>query len=264
MGYPVPDGRSFYSDAWCRRTGAAANIDAGYGYAREHLGLPVIVKANDGASGAGVTLVSNKRQYYRAMRAVFDELGKHVALVQRKVDGNDYRIIVLDGEVVSACQRLPLSVTGDGRHTIAQLLRTKLDDLADAGRHIILASRDYRVAMRLERIGKTWHTVPDEGEHVVLVDTANGSTGSDRIDLTEAIHPEVRRMASRIARDSGLRYCGIDLMTPGSIEQPLRSYTIIELDGAPALCLLNGMGTKQRRLETIIEKVLRAMTRPAR
>lgn len=248
MGYPVPEGRVF----------EAGRADDAWAYARG-LGLPVVVKPNSGHSGDGVDVVDDERQFRRAVRAVF---ARHaVVLVQRKVTGNDFRVIVLDGEVMTAYQRVPLSVTGDGRSSIAALLRAKREQLAGRKRQTYLAPRDYRVQHRLERIRKSWRTVPAAGERVELLETANGSTGADLVDFTHTMHPDFRALAARIVRDVGLRYCGLDLMTR-SIQETPGDYTIIELNAAAAIYHLLGHGPDAQRLaEEIVEKMLRALTR---
>jgi D-alanine-D-alanine ligase-like ATP-grasp enzyme len=246
MGYPVPDGRVF----------ARGQADDAWAYARG-LGLPVVVKPNGGRQGIGVDVVADERQFRRAMREIVAL--RSLALVQRRVRGNDFRVIVLDGEVLAAYRRVPLSVTGDGRRSIAALLRAKHAHLAGRNRRMYLAPRDYRVQHQLHRLHKTWRTVPAAGERVELLETANGSTGADLVDCTRTMHADFRTLAGRIVRDAGLRYCGLDLMTD-SIETPPGDYTIIELNDAAAIVHLLGLGPDEQRLaEAIVEKMLRAL-----
>lgn len=251
MGYPVPDGRSFRRD----------EIDAACVYAGE-LGFPVIVKPTGGRSGIHVSVAGDEAQLRRAMHAVLmDRRRFGVPLVQRKIVGNDFRIILLDGEVLAAYQCVPLSIVGDGRLSIDALLTQKIDHLIARKRHVSLVPHDARVSLQLERLGLTWDTVPKRGERVQLLDPANGSTGADLIDFTATIHPEVCALTARIARDAGLRYCGLDLRT-ASIEAPLADYTIIEVNASPAIFHLLGLGTREQQIaESIIERMLTAMTR---
>ena len=120
MGYPTVRGKTFFSPEWCAAIGSKRNTAAAYRYARK-LGFPVIVKPNSGSQGVGVFLVHNKRKFYRAIRFVFEH--DRVALVQRYLRGRDYRIVVLDTKVISAYERVALSVVGDGSSSIRQLLK---------------------------------------------------------------------------------------------------------------------------------------------
>src|SRR3989338_4601232 len=97
MGYRTVPGKAFYSSSWCNKIGSKRNIHAAYRYARR-LRFPVVVKPNEGSHGTGVFLVQNKRQFYRAMRHILRE--GRVALVQNVIRGRDYRVVVLDKDVI--------------------------------------------------------------------------------------------------------------------------------------------------------------------
>lgn len=122
MGYPTIPGKTFFSPAWAEAINSPRDIDDAYAYARS-IGFPVVVKPNSGSQGKGVAFVYTRRDFYNAMRRVF-KLDR-VALVQRLVLGRDYRIVVLDDKVISAYERIPLSVTGDGIADIRELLDKK-------------------------------------------------------------------------------------------------------------------------------------------
>ena len=118
LRYPVvPGSKTFFRNDWAEAIGVKGRrIDAAYAHA-EKLGFPVIVKPNSGSQGDAVALVYTKRAFYRAVRAVFKK--DRVVLVQKPVSGKDYRIVVLDEEVISAYERIPLSVTGDRKKTVS-------------------------------------------------------------------------------------------------------------------------------------------------
>ncbi len=50
-------------------------------------------------------------------------------IVERFYLGNDFRILVLDNEVMAAYQRIPLSITGNGKSTILELLTIKREEI---------------------------------------------------------------------------------------------------------------------------------------
>lgn len=259
MGYPVPEGETFYSSAWCRRIGSDRDVHAAYAYARQ-LGFPVIVKPNSKSHGAGVARVFNRRELYRAVRAVFTLAEDRVALVQRVAEGDDYRLVILDGEVPIAYRRLPLAVVGDGRATVEELLRRKQAELWRAGRDARVDPRDYLLQLRLRRLGLHLDSVPPQGARLVLRDAANLSGGGEAVDVTECLHPGFRALAARLARDMGLRYCGLDLLVRGSIEEPPRAYVVLELNPAPGLDhYARGGEVALRRVEALYERVLRAL-----
>ena len=259
MGYPtVPGSKTFYSNEWTKAIGLPRRaIDAAYRYA-EKLGFPVIVKPNSGLQGANVALVHTRREFYRAMRAVFKR--DRVALVQRQVVGRDYRLVVLDDRVISAYERIPLNVVGNGTEDIRLLLREKQRRFGASGRDTRIKPDDPRISDRLKRQGLSLRSVPAKGERVYLLDNANLSAGGDAVDVTTAAHPAFKRIAVQVTKDIGLRLCGVDLMVAGDITQKPGTYWILEINSAPGLDHYAQAGRAQEKIvEDLYLEVLKSM-----
>ena len=258
MGYPTITGKTFFSDHWGRAIGwPHRNIDAAYRYAKR-LGFPVIVKPNSGSKGTAVAKVQDKKNFYRSMRLIFRQ--DRVALVQKVVPGHDYRLVVLDNRVISAYERLPLSVTGNGHKSISQLLAAKQRQFIIAGRDTQIKSDDPRIKEKLARQKLKFTSIPAKGERIFLLDNANLSTGGDSLDVTEEIHPGFQKIAVELTRDMGLRLCGVDLMVDGDIRQQPATYRIIEINAAPGLDHYVQTGKKQEKIvEGLYLEVLKSM-----
>ncbi len=257
MGYPTVPGKTFFSSEHCRAIGSRRNIDAAYRYAAE-IGFPVVVKPNSGTQGVGMAKVYTRRDFYRAMRFVFAR--DKVALVQIPVSGKDYRIVVLDKKVISAYERIPLNVVGDGRSTVRRLLAKKQKRFAATGRDTIVRAEDLRIADNLKRQGLTMRSVIPQGEKIYLLDNANLSSGGDALDVTKIIHPRFKKIAVRLTEDMGLRICGVDLMVDGDITEKPFTYWVLEVNAAPGLDHYAKTGKVQERIvEDMYRKVLKAM-----
>ncbi|MGI8586231.1 MAG: cyanophycin synthetase [Chloroflexia bacterium] len=259
LGYPVPEGRTFFSPPMLRWSGAKRGLDAAYAYARE-LGFPVIVKPNSGSQGRAVARVWNRRELERALRVVFVGECDNVALVQRPAPGEDYRIVVLDGAVVCAYRRAPLSVIGDGKASIRALLEQKHAAYTASGRDTTIPLDDFRIPMRLARLGLSPGSIPAPDERVVLMDNANLSTGGEATDVSGAIHPAYRALAVSLTRDMGLRYCGVDILAAAPIEQAPGPYVVLEVNPAPGLDHYAQLGPNQEAVvEAMYEQILLAI-----
>ncbi|MFA6430122.1 MAG: cyanophycin synthetase [Candidatus Paceibacterota bacterium] len=257
MGYKVIPGKTFYSADWAKAIHSRENIDAGYLFAQK-LGFPVIVKPNSGSQGTGVALVYNKSQFYRAMRFIFKR--DRVALVQKLVQGRDYRVVVLDNDVISAYERIPLNVVADGVSTINRLLQKKQKQFVASSRDTKIKMDDARISEKLARQGLSLLSVPKKGERIYLLDNANLSTGGDSVDVTKKIHPEFRKLAIKLTKDMGLRLCGVDLMVSGDITSKPETYWILEINAAPGLDHYAQMGRAQEKVvEALYLKVLKSM-----
>ncbi len=257
MNYPITPGRAFYSDSWCEAIGSKRNIDAAYRYAQK-IGFPVIVKPNSGTQGTDVCAAYNTEEFDRAVRSVFKK--DRIALVQRKLTGNDYRVVVLDDEVISAYQRIPLNVVGDGQSTIQQLLARKARAFVASSRDTRIKLKDPRMISKLKHQGFAFGSRPARGQKVLLLDNANLSTGGDAIDVTNSIHPAFKKIAIELTKDMGLRLCGVDLMVDGDIAEKPGRYWILEINAAPGLDHYVKTGPAQRKIvEDLYFKVLKHM-----
>lgn len=256
LGYPtVPGSKTFFSKHWAHAIRARnRDIHAAYHYAKK-LGFPVIVKPNSGSQGSGVALVHNKREFYKALNTIF----KHdrVALVQLPVRGKDYRLVILDRAVISAYERIPLSVTGNDKSTIRQLLAQKQKQFVASSRDTNIRMKDPRIAIKLKHQGLTFRSVPATGVKVYLLDNANLSTGGDSVDVTNQVHPGFKKIAVELTRKMGLRLCGVDFMIQGGISEKPSVYWILEINSAPGLDHYVKMGKAQEKI--VEELYLRAL-----
>ena len=259
MGYTIIEGKAFYSDEWCGKIGSKRNIGAAYRYAKK-LGLPVITKPNSGSHGDDVFLAGTKQEFLTALRQIF----KHdrVALVQRVVRGKDYRVVVLDANVISAYERLPLNVLGNGRSTILSLLKKKQRSFIASNRDTYIKLNDPRIRSKLKSQKLTLRSIPRRGERVFLLENANLSSGGDAVDVTKTIHPEFKQLAVRLTKDMGLRLCGVDLMIDGDIRNSSKRYWVLEVNAAPGLDhYVKGGRVQQRIVENLYLKMLKSMAK---
>jgi len=257
MGYRTIPGQTFFSPKWAEAMSSPRGIDAAYRYAK-NIGFPVIVKPNSGSQGKGVARVYTRREFYAAIRRIF-QLDR-VALVQTPVNGRDYRIVVLDDKIISAYERIPLSVVGDGKSSIRRLLEKKQRRFLGSSRDTRLRMEDPRIKAKLAREQLTLESIPVRDQRVYLLDNANLSSGGDAADVTETIHPEFRALAINLTRDMGLRLCGVDLMVDGNIIQSPKKYWVLEINSAPGLDHYVKTGKAQQKIvEDMYLEVLRHM-----
>lgn len=261
MGYPVvPATKTFYSAAWAKAIGRPnRSLAAAITYAKR-LGLPVVVKPNSGSQGSRVSVVRRESDLSDALQAAFAV--DKVVLVQRQVRGRDYRLVVLDSRIVSAYERIPLNVVGDGRTDVDGLIRRRQREFRLKKRDTRISLDDVRTTARLRHLGLATTSVIEPGRQVFLLDNANLSTGGDAVDVTHRVHPEFRNLAVALTRDMGLRLCGVDLMVDGDIQDPVGRYWVLEINAAPGLDHYVKTGIEQERLvEDLYLQVLKHLER---
>ena len=225
IGLPVPEGVT------------ASSADGAVDAARE-IGWPVLIKPLDASHGRGISGALRDEDAVRAAYAVAGEYGRRV-IVEQFVTGRDYRVLVVDGRVAAVAERVPAHVVGDGRSSIAELIRAANRDPRRGKGHSRTLTRlpdDEHTGAFLAREGRTCDSVPAEGERVFLRATANLSTGGTSIDRSDEIHPDNVTACEMAAGVVGLDIAGIDVLSP-DITVPFRENgaVIIEVNAAPGL-----------------------------
>jgi cyanophycin synthetase len=225
VGVATPDGRPVHSadEAW----EAACDI-----------GLPVVVKPQDGNQGRGVaTNLSTRQQVVKAYEAAREESSSIV--VERFAPGHDYRLLIVGDRVVAAARREPAQVLGDGVRTVAQLVELVNADPRRADHHAKVLSKIKLDAIALAVLadqGFTPDSIPPAGTTVLVRRNANLSTGGTAIDVTERVHPAVAASAIDAAKIVGLDIAGVDVVAQ-DISRPLSEQggVIVEVNAAPGL-----------------------------
>jgi cyanophycin synthetase len=206
--------------------------------AGDSLSGPVVVKPLDGRQGKGVSLGLLTEAEVRAAFRVAAGYSSLV-LVEEMYRGRNYRVLVVGGRVVAASERTPPQVTGDGRQTIAQLVEQENQNPLRGDCHEKPLTRirlDEIARAYLAKAGLSPESVPAAGEVISLREGVNLSTGGTARDVTDEVHPTIRRMCERAARAAGLDICGVDLVLE-DISTEFRRGTggVIELNAAPGL-----------------------------
>jgi cyanophycin synthetase len=203
------------------------------------LRYPLVTKPLDGNHGRGVTIGIKDEEQLRFgfAEALREAKGGRRIIVEEFFEGNDHRVLVVEGKVVAVAERVPAHVVGDGVHSIAQLVAEVNKDPRRGEGHENVMTRikiDAHVTEYLARLGMNVDSVPEAGEVIYLRATANLSTGGTAVDRTNQIHFENAEIARRAALIIGLDIAGIDFIAP-DISKSVRETGggIIEVNAAP-------------------------------
>jgi cyanophycin synthetase len=206
--------------------------------AAARLGFPVAVKPLDGNHGRGVILnLGDEAAVRGGYRLARSQSRRGGVIVETYLTGNDYRCLVIGGQLRAVAQRVPAHVDGDGKHRLDELVELTNEDPRRGLGHEKVLTRikldDESVTYAREQ-GFELSDVPPRAQRIYLKRTANMSTGGISIDRTEEIHPENIEIAELAAQVVGLDIAGIDLVCP-DIGQPVRETGggIVEVNAAP-------------------------------
>jgi cyanophycin synthetase len=223
VGVPVPEGREVDS--------AEDAVEAA-----EDIGYPVVVKPTDGNHGRGVFIDLVSPEAVKKAYAIAVGEGSGV-LVERSIPGIEHRLLIVGGKLVAANRSDFITVTGDGKSTVQQLIDTQVNTdprRGDSELHPLSIIRiDTAARLELERQELAGDSVPAAGRVVLIQRNANHA-----FDCTDEVHPDTAAVASLAARVVGLDIAGIDLVCP-DISRPLAEQggAIVEVNAGPSLLM---------------------------
>ena len=222
-GVPTPQGRTVTSpdDAW---------------EAAQDIGLPVVVKPIDGNHGRGVFINLYTQQEIGAAYAVAIDEGSEV-LVERHIVGDEHRLLVVGNKVVAAAKGETVWVTGDGKHTVHELIQIQINSDPRRGTAeecpLNPVRIDSAVELELARQQLTGDSIPTADQKVLIQ-----SNGNVAFDVTDLVHPDVAHQVALAARVVGLEIAGVDLVAQ-DISRPMaeQNAAIVEVNAGPGLLM---------------------------
>ena len=201
-------------------------------------GFPIVIKPLDGNHGRGITININSVAEAESAYDLASKASKtRSVIVEQYYQGNDHRVLVINGKVVAVAERVPAHVTGNGKNTVKELIElTNKDPKRGNGHDNVLTKIvvDQTSEAVLRKQGYELTSVLPNREIAYLRATANLSTGGVAIDRTDEIHPRNVWLAQRVAKIIGLDIAGIDIVT-SDISRPLTETkgVIVEVNAAP-------------------------------
>lgn len=202
---------------------------------------PVLVKPDHGLRGQGISVANTLPQLKKQALQNFKK--EKDFMVQPIVAENEYRILVINGEVMLMHSKQNPSIEGDGVSTIADLLavipESKKDPVFISFQHV--------------RHGTKPSTVLKKGEmfeyHLTKKPTAT-------FYETKNIPAVSKKWALKLAKEIHASVVGIDVFIPAGFSD-VSTYTIIELNSNPGIDYLASYCDDPETGVHIFEKVLK-------
>lgn len=246
---------------------AAAMTRGEVAEAARRVGYPCVVKPSDSSQGKGVTVrVAGEA----AALAAFDlarSYSRAPVVIERFIEGRDFRLLVIGGRLAAAARRDPPSATGDGRSTLRRLVEAINEARAHPApgddRGLFPVPMDADLELWAAEQGFGLDDVVPPGRVVRLRGAANNHGGAVPVDVLAQVHPDVRAMAEMLARTVGIHALGIDYVS-ADIGRSWREVpsAVIELNQSPGLFVHQSAGTPTVPLaEAILAPVLAAAGR---
>jgi GNAT-family acetyltransferase (TIGR03103 family) len=194
----------------------------------------VVVKPTRGEQGKGITVGVTARNGPDELSAALARAREQFSevLIEERVDGDDLRLVVIDGRVVAAALRVPAEIIGTGEHSVRDLITAESRRRSAAtGGESRIPLDDVTEAMVTEA-GWTLDDVLPQGTRLRVRRTANLHTGGTIHDVTAKVNLDLCRVAVKAAEAIGIPVTGIDLLVPDITGT---EYAFIEANERPGL-----------------------------
>jgi hypothetical protein len=190
------------------------------------LGGTGFVKPLTGSRGDFAQVLRGEASLARYLDAVSQYYD--AVLIQPVVAGNEYRVFLLDGEVVYSARKYPPFVLGDGVRSARDLLAAHNEVLRSRG--LSPAAVDHDTGLDV---------VLPKGERREISGRTNLSAGGTMV-LEATDSPATLMLARKAARCLGLRVAAVDLFT--DIGGEPEAMAVIEVNANPSIRLLEQSG----------------------
>ncbi|MCJ8336951.1 MAG: hypothetical protein MJK10_00620 [Pseudomonadales bacterium] len=204
---------------------------AAHKFIAEH-GFPVVIKPNvSGFSRGSYFPIRNYKELYKAL--LLAKIWWPTTVIEQYLEGKNYRVVVIEGELMSAIERFPPTVTGNGRDSIRQLANTENKVREKMGLfptiHPILESE--QCIKHLAKQGLNFDSVPADGQSITLfyrIALAPGGT-INTIDKS-TIPEENTQLFLKVLKMFNANILGIDIIMQQGIDVPFTEQKCIMLE----------------------------------
>ena len=181
----------------------------------------IVIKPSDGAHGNDV--FADLTTYEDALAAndyIYSRNSKTTILAQQQLfsDDPEIRIICIGGKFIAAYARIPAHVTGDGVHTVAELIDIENATIRTEPYRSNLNYIDKKSAEEYFKKHDIKNYIPESGEKVQVVGMCNTGKGGTMVNVTDKIPGTKRQEAEAIAEITHLPVIGIDYFGDHCVE----------------------------------------------
>lgn len=205
----------------------------------------IIIKPVDGAHGRGVTTeITQPNQIEPAIqKAVMASPTAKFAIAQPQLpaDALELRVICINYKFIEAIARIPAHVTGDGKHSLIELIDLENTTLRTAPYKSDLSYIDRSMALNF--LGERQNEIPAAGEKVRVVASCNLGQGGTAEDYSASVPDEMKAMAEKIALAAQLPVIGIDFYGD----------QVIEFNACPSLYYPTGDAASTKAIDAYID-----------
>ncbi len=175
------------------------------------LQTPLAVKPSVGSASRHTTMhVDTEKELERAFLSA-KKLSPWV-MVEEELTGAVYRPTLVNGKLIAVLRRDQAFVTGNGVHTVAELVAEENKNPARSGPYFSHIKVDAAALQELQVQGLHAESIPAQSRRVQLNQKINWSLGGTTTDVTDEVHPDNKKLFEDVAKLLHAPLVGIDFI----------------------------------------------------
>jgi D-alanine-D-alanine ligase-like ATP-grasp enzyme len=179
--------------------------------------LPILIKPTSGHDGSGIVLCYTKKQATDLITTYYQS--NESFLAQPFIDKSEYRITVVDREIVFIHLKKFPTVIGDGVKTVAELIKkAKYSDQSVIQQECLKQKVTLETILKKGAVFKTHITKKSDPSFYI----------------TKNFPDKINEWVTKLCAELGIGTVGIDVFIKGNFENPTQMM-IIELNSKPGL-----------------------------
>ena len=198
----------------------------------QHHGFPLVIKPNvSGFSRGSHFPINNYKALWRAI--IFAKLWWPFTVVEQYLEGNNYRVVVANGRIMSVLQRYAPFVTGDGKKSILELIDQENEIRESMGLYPCMhpLQKGQQTQRFLAKKGYKLSTVPLLDEQVTLFYRISLAPGGVVEVIDKELLPEVNQALFKdVLKLFDANILGIDVILEKGINIDYRDQKCIFLE----------------------------------
>lgn len=174
-----------------------------------------VVKPGSGTGGGRGITTGIRTRWQLARAAYAASLFSDDLLIEEQIEGDNYRLLYLDGKLIDAVKRQPPNVIADGRSSLRRLVETVNEERLARGPKVAhgLLTLDMDMKRTLAKQGYSFASVPPAGTVVTLKTAINENAGADNVSVTNQLSEALIEEGAKAAALARVRLAGVDVIT---------------------------------------------------
>ena len=196
-----------------------------------NINYPIVIKPTNESQGKGVYV--NIKSIDELFNYIDNKLSKYKILqIQQMLEGENYRVLFLNGKIIDILNRTIPYVIGDGKSTIKELI-DKRNKNRKKGTETKIITENYIKEQGYNDINVS---VPNKGKRIYITKTINYHNGSNNVPFPiNKVHKDTLNMFKNMMKYLDCNIGGIDYMSKDLTKSFKESKTdgIIEINNGP-------------------------------